>query len=73
MFALRSIAVSFSVFLIVYCAASLAVLCTWNRVYQRVHDLPMQRLGNLFFALRMFPLVLAAQITAAFASRLSFC
>jgi len=67
MFALRGIAVSFSVFLIVYCAASLAVLCTWKRVYQRVHDLPVQRIGNLFFALRMFPLVLAALITAAFA------
>ena len=67
MFALRGIAVSFSVFLIVYCAASLAVLCTWNRVYQRVHDLPMQRLGNLFFTLRMFPLGLAALITGAFA------
>jgi Zn-dependent protease with chaperone function len=67
MFALRGIAVSFSVFLIVYCAASLAVLCSWNRVYQRVHDLPMQRLANLFFGLRMFPLALAALITAAFA------
>jgi Zn-dependent protease with chaperone function len=67
MFALRGIAVSFSVFLIVYCAASLAVLCSWNPVYQRVHDLPMQCVGNLFFALRMFPLALAGLITAAFA------
>ena len=67
MFALRGIAVSFSVFLIVYCAASLAVLCSWNRVYQRVHELPMQCVGNLFFALRMFPLALAGLITAAFA------
>jgi Zn-dependent protease with chaperone function len=67
MFALRGIAVSFSVFLIVYCAGSLAVLCTWNRVYRGVHDLPMQRVENLFFGLRMFPLVLAALITAAFA------
>jgi len=67
MFALRGIAVSLSVFLIVYCAASLAVVCTWNRVYQRVHDFPMQRLANLFFAFRIFPLALAALITAAFA------
>jgi Zn-dependent protease with chaperone function len=67
MFALRGIAVSFSVFLIVYCAASLAVLCTWKRINQRVHAVPMQRLVNLFFALRMFPLVLAGLITAAFA------
>lgn len=67
MFALRGIAVSFSVFLIVYCAASLAVLSTWKSVYQRVRDFPMQRLGNLFFALRIFPVVLAALITAAFA------
>ena len=67
MFALRGIAVSFSVFLIVYGAASLAVLCTWKRVYQRVHDVPMQRPGNLFFGLRMFPAVLAMLITAGFA------
>jgi Zn-dependent protease with chaperone function len=67
MFALRGIAVSFSVFLIVYCAASLAVLCTWKRVDRRAHALPMQRLANLFFGLRMFPLVLAALITGAFA------
>jgi Zn-dependent protease with chaperone function len=67
MFALRGIAVSFSVFLLVYCAISLAVLCTWTRIYQRVHDFPMQRLANLFFGLRMFPLILAVLITAAFA------
>jgi beta-lactamase regulating signal transducer with metallopeptidase domain len=67
MFALRGIAVSFSVFMIVYCVASLAVLCSWNRVYQRVHDLPMHCVGKLFFALRMFPLALAGLITAAFA------
>jgi beta-lactamase regulating signal transducer with metallopeptidase domain len=67
MFALRGIAVSFSVFMIVYCVASLAVLCSWNRVYHRVHDLPMHCVGNLFFALRMFPLALAGLITAAFA------
>lgn len=67
MFALRGIAVSFSVFLIVYCATSLAVLCTWNRAYQLFRNLPVQRLGDLFFALRIFPLVVAALITAAFA------
>jgi Zn-dependent protease with chaperone function len=67
MFALRGLAVSFSVFLIVYCTGSLAVLCTWNRVCRRVRDLPMQRLENLFFGLRMFPLVLATLTTAAFA------
>ncbi len=32
MFALRGIAVSFSVFLMVYCALSLAVCFTWRRI-----------------------------------------
>lgn len=67
MFAIRGIAVSFSVFVIVYCAATLAVLCGWRRIYQRVQDVPVQRLANLLFALRTFPLLLAALVTVAFA------
>lgn len=67
MFAIRGIAVSFSVFVIVYCATSLAVLCGWPRMQQRLHNVAVQRLANLLFALRMFPLLLASLITVAFA------
>jgi Zn-dependent protease with chaperone function len=45
----------------------LAVLCGWRRIYQRLHDLPVQRLANILFALRMFPLLLAALVTLTFA------
>ena len=67
MFAIRGMAVSFSVFFIVYCATSLAVLCGWRRIYQRLQDSPVQRLANILFALRTFPLLLASLITVAFA------
>jgi Zn-dependent protease with chaperone function len=65
-FAARGIAISFSVFLMVYCALSLAVSFTWRRVriYGQKH--PVRRIADLLFALRLFPLVTAAVITAAF-------
>jgi beta-lactamase regulating signal transducer with metallopeptidase domain len=66
MFAARGLAVSFSVFVMVYCALSLAVCFTWRRVriYGQKH--PVRRIADLLFALRMFPLLTAALITAAF-------
>jgi Zn-dependent protease with chaperone function len=66
MFALRGIAVSFSVFVMVYCALSLAVCCTWRKVrlYSREH--PVRRIADLLFVVRLFPLIAAAVITAAF-------
>jgi beta-lactamase regulating signal transducer with metallopeptidase domain len=66
MFALRGVAVSFSVFLIVYCALSLAVCLCWRRVWLHSASRPVRRRANLLFALRMFPLVSAAIITGAF-------
>lgn len=66
MFAVRGIAVSFSVFVIVYCATSLVLVCGWRRVYRRLPNLPVQRLANILFGLRIFPLLLAALITIAF-------
>lgn len=66
MFALRGVAVSFSVFLIVYCALSLAVCLCWRRVWLHSASRPVRRRANLLFALRMFPLVSAAVITGAF-------
>lgn len=66
MFALRGIAVSFSVFAIVYCVLSLAVLIGWRAVWQRSQRHPVRRIADLLFALRVFPLAAAAAITAAF-------
>ena len=66
MFAARGIAVSFSVFLLVYCVLSVAVSFGWRRlrVYAAAH--PVRRTADVLFALRMLPLLTAAVITAAF-------
>ncbi len=66
MFAARGIAVSFSVFLIVYCVMSLAVAGGWRRVWVRAQRLSVRRRADFLFALRMFPFVTAALVTAAF-------
>jgi beta-lactamase regulating signal transducer with metallopeptidase domain len=66
MFAARGIAVSFSVFVMVYCILSLAVCLFWRMVWQRSQRHPRRRIADGMFALRMFPLVTAAVITAAF-------
>jgi hypothetical protein len=66
MFAARGIAVSFSVFVMVYCILSLALRFCWRAVWLRSQLRPVRRIADLLFALRMFPLVTAAVITAAF-------
>ena len=66
MFAARGIAVSFSVFVMVYCVLSLAVCLGWQKVRLSGKRHPVRRVADLLFALRMFPLVAAAVITAAF-------
>lgn len=66
MFAARGLAVSFSVFVIVYVALSLAISCTWRRVWFYVQKYPVRHIADLLFAVRMFPLLSAAVITAAF-------
>jgi Zn-dependent protease with chaperone function len=66
MFAARGLAVSFSVFVMVYCALSLAVCLVWRAVWLRSQRHPVRRIADLLFALRMLPLVAAAVITAAF-------
>lgn len=67
MFALRATAVSLSVFAIVYCGASFAVLCAWKALLRRSKDVPVQRLGTVLFAIRIFPLLAAGLVTAVFA------
>ncbi len=66
MFAARGIAVSFSVFVMVYCVLSLAVCLCWRTVWLYSQRHPVRRIADLLFALRMFPLVTAALITAVF-------
>jgi Zn-dependent protease with chaperone function len=66
MFAVRGIAVSFSVFVMVYCVLSMAVSCIWWRFRQTSHGHAAGRVADFFFALRMLPLVTAVVITAAF-------
>jgi beta-lactamase regulating signal transducer with metallopeptidase domain len=66
MFAARGLAISFSVFLMVYCALSLAVCLTWRKVWLYSQKHPVRRAADMLFAVRIFPLVTAAVITAAF-------
>ncbi len=64
MFAARGIAVSFSVFVMVYCILSLAVSCGWRTAWMRLQRHPVRRIADLLFTLRMFPLAAAAVVTA---------
>jgi beta-lactamase regulating signal transducer with metallopeptidase domain len=65
MFALRGLAVSLSVFMMVYCVLSLAVPISWRTVCRWTKNYPAQRTADLLFALRMLPLAVAAAVTAA--------
>ena len=67
MFAIRGMAVSLSVFAIVYSGASIVVLCAWKQLLKRAQDVPVQRLGTLLFAIRIFPLLAAGLVTVIFA------
>jgi Zn-dependent protease with chaperone function len=65
MFAARGIAVSLSVFVIVYSILSLALVCGWRRAWVCVQRLSVRRAADVLFALRMFPFFTAALMTAA--------
>jgi len=70
MFAARGLAVSMSVFVIVYGLLSLAVGFSWRKVWTYSQRRPARRIANLgianlLFTLRMFPLAAAAGITIA--------
>lgn len=66
MFAARGIAVSLSVFVMVYCVLSVAVACAWRRFWRGSHAHSAGRAADFLFTLRMLPLIVAAVITAAF-------
>ena len=64
MFAARGIAVSLSMFLIIYGMVSLAVVSGWRRAWVYARRLSVRRAANILFALRMLPLITATLITA---------
>jgi beta-lactamase regulating signal transducer with metallopeptidase domain len=66
MFALRGLAVSFSVFAIVYCALSIVVTLAWRRVWVYSERFPVHQTADLLFVTRLFPFITACVITAAF-------
>src|SRR5436305_8463379 len=66
MFAARGIAVSLSVFVMVYCVLSLAVGLTWRRFAEYARKLGIRWTADSLFAFRLFPLVAAAVLTTAF-------
>jgi Zn-dependent protease with chaperone function len=65
MFAARGIAVSLSVFVIVYSVLSLALVCGWRRASLCARRFSVRRAADMLFALRMFPFFTAALMTAA--------
>lgn len=66
MFAVRGIAVACSVFVIVYGVLSLAVGLCWRAGRGREQRHPVRPNADLLLAWRMFPLITATVITAAF-------
>ena len=55
MFAVRGIAVSFSVFVVLYAVLSVAVCCVWRRVWVFSEQYSARRCADLLFSLRMIP------------------
>jgi len=65
MFAARGIAVSLSVFVIVYSVLSLALVCGGRRASVFAQRFSVRCAADMLFALRMFPFFTAALMTAA--------
>ena len=66
MFALRGSAVCISVFVMVYCATSIAVSLSWRHLIFGIRQRPVRQVADLLFVWRIFPLLSAAAVTAAF-------
>jgi beta-lactamase regulating signal transducer with metallopeptidase domain len=67
MFAVRGIAVSFSVFILLYSALSLAVCALWRRLWPGAQRQSARRCADLLFSLRVIPFVVATGVTLALA------
>ncbi len=67
MFALRGLAVSFSIFFVLYTAASLAVTLLWRAVLRSTRGFSSRRQANTLFLLRILPFLIAAAATLSLA------
>ena len=67
MFELRGLAVSFSIFVMLYGVLSLIVCAVWRKVFSSVDQSSARRCADRLFFLRMAPFVVAAGITLALA------
>jgi len=67
MFAARGIAVSFSIFFLLYSALSVAVCVVWRNLWRSGCPYSATRGADLLFALRMAPFVIATAVTLVFA------
>jgi beta-lactamase regulating signal transducer with metallopeptidase domain len=66
MFAARLVAVSFSVFVLVYSGLSLATSCGWRKFWRYSRKYPVRHSADLLFGLRLFPFLAAVAVTLAF-------
>ncbi|MGO8796230.1 MAG: hypothetical protein ACLQLC_15520 [Candidatus Sulfotelmatobacter sp.] len=67
MFAFRGLAISFSIFALLYILLSLAVLSAWCRIRIAFRRFSAAATANLLFTLRVIPFVLSAGLTLALA------
>jgi hypothetical protein len=67
MFAVRGLAVSFSIFVLLYCALSLAIWGLWRKVGLVSQVSSAKRYADLLFALRLLPFAVAIGVTLALA------
>jgi beta-lactamase regulating signal transducer with metallopeptidase domain len=67
MFAVRGIAVSFSVFVVLYVGLSVVVCGVWRRVWLASRQSAAKDCADLLFALRVFPFVVATLVTLVLA------
>jgi beta-lactamase regulating signal transducer with metallopeptidase domain len=67
MFAVRGIAVSFSIFAMTYSALSVAVWGVWKSVWLASQQYSARRCADLLFALRLTPFVVATGVTLVLA------
>src|SRR5579863_5077037 len=67
MFALRGLAVSFSIFAILYVALSVVACGVWRRVWHYGQRISAQVCADRLFILRMAPLGVATAVTLGFA------
>jgi Zn-dependent protease with chaperone function len=66
MFAARGIAVSFSMFFLLYSGLSVVVATLWTRVWLHSERYPAWHCADLLFATRMLPLAISLSLTFAF-------